>query len=413
MNTILVSKEKPKVLQINVSANWGSTGRIAEGINRAAQKAGWDTTIAYSRIANPSESKLYRIGGKIDILIAVLETRLFDRAGLAMRHATKKLIEYIKTTQPNIVHLHNIHGYVINYEMLFKYLNKTTIKVVWTFHDFWAITGHCFHFCGVGCCKWKELCYDCPLHREYPSSLTDFSKRNFKIKKESFTANKSLTIASVSAWVDSYIGDSFLKNKKHIVINNGVNISVFKPTLGFSHPEVKENDFLILGVASQWSVGKGFEDFVALSKMLQSDEKIFLIGLPQKMINHLPNNIIGLERTNSVQELTAAYTRANVFVSFSKAETFGLTIIEAMACGTPAIVYDNSAPPYHITDNTGFVVPNGDYCKAYSRIQEVKEKGADYYTHKCIKHARLHYDENEGFQKYVALYNELINRNKK
>ncbi len=398
----------PKVLQINVSANWGSTGRIAEGINLAAQKSGWDTYIAYSRIANSSSSNLFRIGNKFDVLFAVLETRLLDRAGLSMRRATRELIKFIELSRPDIIHLHNIHGYVLNYDILFGYLNNIDVKVVWTFHDFWAITGHCFHFCGIGCYKWKELCFNCPLHKEYPSSISDFSRRNYLKKKKLFSQNPNLTIVSVSEWVDKYLSISFLRKKKHVVINNGVDLNVFKPTVGFNHSMIGSNDFLILGVASQWDVGKGFEDFVELSKMLEQDEKILLIGLSRKMIQQLPNNIIGLERTNSTEELTAAYTRANVFVSFSKAETFGLTIIEAMACGTPAVVYNNSAPPYHITNSTGFVVPDGDYKKAYFCIKKIRKNKTNVYSVNCVRHVQVHYDVRDSYQKYVNLYNELL-----
>ncbi len=401
----------PTVLQINASANWGSTGRIAEGINRAAKSIGWETHIAYSRIADTSESHLIKIGSKFDVLWAVLETRLLDRAGLGMRKATNYLISEIQRINPDIIHLHNIHGYVLNYEILFNYLNCTDIKVVWTFHDFWAITGHCYHFSTMKCDKWISECNHCPQHRNYPASWIDYSFRNYHKKKEVFSNAKNLYIVCVSKWVDSFLPKSFLKDKPHTYISNGVNTAIFKPTAGFSHPKIDNKDFIILGVASQWNQGKGLSDFIALSHIIAPDEKILLIGVNENIIAHLPDNIIGLKRIASTKELAQAYSRANVFVSFSQAETFGLTVLEAMSCGTPVVVYNNSAPPYLIGEGTGYVANDRDYTDAYEYIKKIKEADADKFTKTCFNHVHANYDEKDMYRRYIHLYRQIIQEN--
>ena len=397
----------PKLLQINVSANWGSTGRIAEQINQTAMMDGWECWIAYSRYANASASELIQIGSKKDVLWAVAETRLLDKAGLSMRQATKKLIQQIEKLQPDVVHLHNIHGYVLNYEILFGYLNRSGIKVVWTFHDFWAMTGHCAHFIDVDCMKWKTGCHHCPKHKSYPSSFTDFSARNYALKKRLFTENPNLHIVAVSEWVAKYVRESFFKDKDIRVIHNGVDLNVFRPTKGFVHPKIKDEDFVILAVASRWTKnGKGFPDYMALSMMLADEEKLVLVGINEELATELPNNVIGISRTNSQEELAAIYTRANVVISFSPAETFGMTIVEGYACGTPAIVYDNSAPPYLITLQTGYVVPNKDVQAAYDAIQKMKEYGKAYFSEACLKLAQQKFDKNKCFAQYIELYEE-------
>jgi len=400
-----------KLLQINVTSNWGSTGRIAEGCNLAAMAQGWDCYVAYSRMCNPSKSKAFRIGGKFDLVIAGVEARLFDRAGLSQRRATRKLIRQIKEIKPDIIHIHNIHGYVVNYKILFEYLNHTDIKVVWTFHDFWAFTGHCGHFVAANCERWKTECFNCPLHKGYPSSLSDFSRRNYRLKKDLFVSNQNLHIVAVSDWVGNLTRQSFLKDKDIQVIPNGVDLNVFKPTEGITHPKIKDDTFVIMAVSSQWkNNGKGLPDYKAMSKMLKDDEVIVLVGVPDEVIAGLPENIIGIRRTNNQQELAALYTRADVVTSFSSAETFGLTIVEGYACGTPAVVYDNTAPPSLITPETGFVVPDKDYNAAYEAIKKIKVNGKSSYSEACISLAREKYDKDKCYSEYVKLYEELIEK---
>ena len=279
---------------------------------------------------------------------------------------------------------------------------------MWTFHDFWAMTGHCAHFVDVDCIKWKNGCHHCPKRKSYPSSLTDFSVRNYALKKRLFTESKNLHVVAVSEWVAGYVRKSFFKDKDLRVIYNGVDLQMFKPTKGFTHPHIKTEDFIILAVASKWTkYGKGLQDYISLSKLLAKDEKIVLVGINKELAANLPNNVISISRTNSQEELAAIYTRANVVTSFSPAETFGMTIVEGYACGTPAVVYDNTAPPSLISPQTGYVVPNKDYISAYRTIQGIKKRTKEFYSEMCIQLAQMRYDKNRCFKQYIELYEEL------
>ena len=290
------------VLQINVTANSGSTGRIAEGIGVAIQKAGFESWIAYGRQANQSSSHLIRIGSKLNCHEHVLESRLFDNHGLASRKATVSFLKEVDKIQPDLVHLHNIHGYYLNYKLLFQHLCRKKIPVVWTLHDCWPFTGHCAYFSFCRCERWREGCYRCPQKRTYPSSyLLDRSKLNYFQKKDSFTSIQKLTIVSVSQWLDHLVSQSFLKDRSHIVIYNGIDTDVFSPASNGAEIRdslgIRQDEMMLLGVASTWSPRKGLSGFIELSKHLSPQQRIVLIGLTKKQIESLPSNIIGINET--------------------------------------------------------------------------------------------------------------------
>ena len=406
----------PKVLQLNVCANLGSTGIIAENIGRAAISNGWDSYIAYRRYFSPSQSKLIMVGSKYGKYTHWLGSFLFDREGLYSNKETYFLVERIKRIQPDIVHLHNIHDHWLNYKILFDYLNTTTIKVVWTFHDFWAVTGHCMHFVSCGCSRYMTACHECPMQKVYPKSLIDRSRGNYELKKKLFSANKSLTIVPVSEWVGENVRKSFLKEKRIVVIPNGVDTSVFKPTslVSLLDSNIKSiinewiGKFVIMSVASQWKFDKGLDDYKAMARMLKKDEIIVLVGVDDSINSQLPSNIVGIRRTTNQKELAALYTRADVVTVFSSAETFGLTVVEGFACGTPAVVYNNTAPPTLITSSTGFVVDNHNYREAYMAIQKIRKVGRQMFSGACISHAKEHFDKDKCFDKYIQLYNDLL-----
>lgn len=399
----------PKLLQINIVSNYLSTGTIVEDISKVAKARGWDTYVCFGRKSIPGVNKEYRIGSKLESLWHYIENRILDNEGLASKLATYRLIKHIKQIKPDIVHLHNIHDHYLNYQILFSFLCKSNLQVVWTFHDFWAITGHCHHFIDAKCELWKTECHNCPLQHSTVNSLVDRSRRNYYLKKQVFTACNSLTIVPVSYWVGEMIQQSFLKEKRIEVIPNGIDIESFQPknNYEFNFPNDK---FIILAVARDWAYGdrKGLNEFLKLSKRLKNDEVIVLVGMSPSMIEKMPENIIGLERINDKEKLISLYTRANVLLSLSGAETFGLTVIEANACGTPAIVYDNTAPPSLITNKTGFVARDKDIDDVYEKIQIIKSNGKPYYSDECIDHVRRYYDKDKNFNKYVDLYEKLI-----
>lgn len=389
----------PTLLQLNCTANWGSTGKIAEQIGLKTKVAGWDCYMACGRSSNPSQLQVIKVGNKPTVLWHYAENRLLDNEGLASRWATRQLVKQIEAIKPDVIQLHNIHDHWLNYRILFEYLNATDIPVVWTFHDCWAFTGHCPHFVTVNCEKWKTGCFECPLN----NSLLDRSQRNYQLKKQLFSANKNLHVVTVSQWLHDFVKQSFLRDKDVSVIHNGIDVNRF----GIK-PAQKEGKFVVLGVATAWSESKGLGDYIKLSERLDDDCQIVLVGLREQQIRALPKKIIGLPKTKSQEELAELYQKASVVLSLSRAETFGLTIAEGMACGTPAIVYDNTAQPELITPETGMVVKTGDIDVLVSAIRRLKEHPLS--ADDCRKRAEACFDKDRCFGEYVELYRELLGK---
>ena len=360
----MIERNMLKLLQINTVANSGSTGRIAEGIGISAMKNGMESFVAYGRWAMPSKSRLIRIGGKLDYLWHGLESRLFDNHGLASRRATKRFLRKVDEIAPDIVHLHNIHGYFLNYPMLFRYLAEKKIPVVWTLHDCWSFTGHCVHFDFCGCDRWKTQCHDCPQKKTYPASFVfDRSAKNYADKKEFFTLPENVTIVPVSCWLADLVASSFLKDYPRKVIYNGIDTDVFRP---YDQTEMKAKFGLsgkkvVLGVASVWSPRKGLEDFVKLAALLPAEEyRIVLVGLSEKQKKLLPHGITGLTKTESAEELAQLYSAADVFVNPTWEDNYPTTNLEAISCGTQVVTYRTGGSPESVTEGNGFVVEKGD-----------------------------------------------------
>lgn len=399
------------LLQINSVANAGSTGRIAEDIGNLLIENGWNSFIAYGRMANPSKSNLIRIGTKWDVYWHVIKTRLFDKHGFGSKRATRVFICQIEKIKPDIIHLHNIHGYYLNIELLFDYLKAKAIPVVWTLHDCWSFTGHCTYFSYIGCEKWKTECNKCPQIHDYPGSLfVDQSKPNFKNKKKIFTSYKNITLVPVSKWLGDLTANSFFNGSSIQVINNGIDLRIFKPE---SASDLKTRmdiaqKFVILGVAHIWTERKGLADFLKLSTNLKEDEIIILIGLTKDIIAKLPFNIIGLEKTESVAELAGLYSIANVFVNPTHEDNFPTTNLEALACGTPVITYKTGGSPEAVDNNTGFVVEQGDVNGLVNAISIVKKLGKSHFRAACRKRAEKLFDKNDRYADYIKLYNELL-----
>ena len=334
------------------------------------------------------------------------EGLLFDNHGLASTQATRRMAEQLKYIRPDVIQMHCIHGYYLNYKILFEYLNTTDIPVVWTFHDCWAFTGHCAHFVTAGCEKWKTGCYDCPLKGDYPKSLVDRSRRNYQLKKSLFSANNNLHIVPVSDWMAGFVKESFLKDKDVRVIKNGVDLNVFKPA---SYKSFKK---LILGVSGIWNKDKGLFDFLRLRELLDLDEyEIILVGLSKEQINELPNGITGIEHTESVNDLAELYSSAMVFVNPTYADSFPTVNLEALACGTPVITYKTGGSPEAISPETGWVVEQGDIEAIASIVKCIAQKsGSEIVAQRkaCRERAEHEFDKNECFEKYLNVYDSLL-----
>ncbi len=395
----------PVLFQINVSANWGSHGKIAEGIGQMAIANGWDSYIAYGRIANPSKSQLIHIGSMWDERWHGVKSILCDSHGLASKKATQKLIETIKQVQPDLIHLHNLHGYYLNYPILFNFLKAYNRPVVWTLHDCWCFTGHCTHFEYDGCFKWQTGCYDCKFKRVYPSSLfLERSKRNYELKKKCFTSLDNLTLVPVSDWLGNHLKNSFMKEQNIHIIHNGIDINTFKPL-----SIIRSNEIEILGVASNWKMRKGLPDFLELRKVLPLNYHIFLIGLTKKEISELPEGIMGIERTNNIQELVDYYNKADILVNPTYEDNFPTINLEALACGTPVITYNTGGGPEAIDDLTGIVVDQGNVRKLADSIMKLgEEKNKEARRADCRKRAEQLYNQILCYHDYLDLYNSLL-----
>ena len=303
--------------------------------------------IAYGRnsILHEFEEVAYKIGNKADLYWHILESRLFDDTGFASRRATRKFIREVIEYDPDVILLHNIHGYYINIEILFEYIKSANKKVVWTLHDCWAFTGHCSHFSYVSCDKWRTGCNKCPQKKCYPKSIGgDLSRKNYVRKKRLFTGIEDMTIQTPSEWLKQLVVQSFLGEYKVVVVPHTVDEDIFHPVKS----DIKsilgiEKKKMILGVASAWQERKGLYDFFALNDMIDDNHVIVLAGLTDKQMEELPSGLIGLPKTYDMKDLAKLYSAADVYVSMSVEETFGLTVLEASKCGTPVVVYENTA----------------------------------------------------------------------
>ncbi len=400
----------PTLLQINTVINSGSTGHIAEELGNLVMEKGWVSYIAYGRNPRPSNSIPIKIGTKFDVYLHVLLTRVFDRHGYGSFLATKKLIKQIEKIKPDIIHLHNIHGYYLNIKLLFTYLKTLDTPIIWTLHDCWSFTGHCSHYTAVGCSKWKTGCFSCPQCRQYPKSFYDNSKNNYKVKKSLFSGVKDLTIITPSNWLAEEVRKSYLSAYPVKVIHNGIDLNIFKPIEKSKKNIYNKNEKkIILGVASVWNERKGFQDFVELSKMLLDDEEIILVGLSEKQIASLPKkyHIRGICRTENQSQLAELYSDATVFVNPTYEDTFPTTNIESIACGTPVITYKTGGSPEIIDENTGFVVAPHDLNELRNCIDKIEYKEKGTFSIACRRRAENCFMNLDNFRKYIDLYISL------
>ncbi|MBE6034887.1 glycosyltransferase [Aminipila sp.] len=397
-----------KILQINSVYGVGSTGRIVQDIETKITEHEYTSFVCYGRGDKKRHDHLFRIGSSYDNKIHGIMTRIFDNHGLSSTKATKDLINLIHDINPDIIHLHNIHGYYVNIKVLFDFLRDFKKPIVWTLHDCWAFTGHCAYFDYVNCDKWIHGCCKCPQKSEYPSSLwLDRSKQNYLLKKKAFSDIDNLTIVTPSKWLSNLVRKSFLSQNKIKVINNGIDLTKFKMTTS----EIKKNlglqdKFVILGVASVWAERKGLKYFIELADKLDQNYKIVLIGIKTEQKKILNEKIITIPRTDSIEELAQYYSMADVFINPTMEDNFPTTNIEALACGTPVITYNTGGSPETINEHCGIVVEKGNVEELIHAIQRVKHGNV---SSEAAAISSMDFDKNEKFEEYIQLYEELLN----
>ncbi len=397
----------PKLLQINCCLNL-STGKIAQQIGELAISKGWESWIAYSgRAATvPSKSNIIRVGNYFDACIHYGMQKIFDNEGLNSSCQTRKLLKKIDELRPDVVHLHNIHDHWLNYRLLFQYLAKNNIPVVWTQHDQWATTGHCmYNLCG--CERWKTECHDCPVSKWY--SL-DCSRRNFRLKKELLAAIPSLTIVPVSDWLGNNIRQSHLKDRPIEVIHNGIDIHTFSPQPTDAHERygIDKRKKIILGVAALWDARKGLNDFYALAKRLPKEEyAIVIVGrlTEEVALSEDGCQMVFVPQTQNMLELAQLYSSASVFVNPTYQDNYPTTNLEAIACGTPVITYATGGSPESVDESTGAVVTQGDIDGLLANIEKLTSGD---YTEACRRKAEAEFDNSKCFNPYISLYNKSL-----
>ena len=394
-----------RILQINSVCGVGSTGRIATDLYNVLENQGHECKIAYGRGNAPEGINSIKIGFAFDNYYHVFKTRVFDKHGFGSVNATKKFIEEVKKYDPDIIHLHNIHGYYINIEILFNYLKEANKPVIWTLHDCWPFTGHCSYFDYVACEKWKYGCSNCEQKGQYPSSkLRDNSEWNYENKKRLFTSVKNMTIITPSKWLSNLVKKSFLGKYPVEVINNGIDLDVFKPTESDFRKKYNLSDkFIILGVASVWGERKGLKYFIELSEKLSDEYKIVIVGVDEKQKKSIPKDIISICRTNNAKELAEIYTSSDVFVNPTLEDNFPTTNLEALACGTPVITFNTGGSIECINKNTGKIVEKDDINGLVKAIKNLKVDRLE-----CINKARLFFNKNKKFEEYISLYGGVI-----
>lgn len=403
-----------KILQIN-STDLFSTGNIMLNIACVARERGHEawTASKYQRMSivrKRTPPHHFYIGNRMVNTIHRFFAWMTDLQDCASIVSTIRLVRHIKRMKPDIIHLHDMVGWYINIGILFRYLEKAGIPIIWTFHDCWAFTGRCIHFDSAGCNHWQTGCGNCPQKKYMPGTWwIDLSAWNFRHKRHLFTAIKDMTIVTPSVWMKKLVRQSFLSTYPTIVINNGIDLTKFKPTEGETYQRIRGlNKHIVLGVAGTWSVRKGLNDFIQMSHELPDDYTIVLVGISQEA---LPSDtrIVAVNRTHNQEELAEIYTAATVFANPSMEDNFPTVNLEALACGTPIVTYRTGGSPESVDSATGIVVPQKDLAGMMNAIRQISTQGKKTYTSTCLQKAKR-YDMNARFNDYVDLYERLTQR---
>lgn len=401
-----------RVVQINGGAK-GSTGKIMMGIAEVARAQGHEVMCA-SPITTTNRDAgedcgYYRIGTFNSRRVNVALARITGFNGCFAWFETYKLLKKIDEFKPDIIHLHNLHDSYINLPMLFSYIKKHNVPTVWTLHDCWAFTGQCPHFTMVKCDKWKAGCHNCPQYKEYPASLYDNTKKMWQLKKKWFTGVKNMTIVTPSEWLAGLARESYLKQYPIEVINNGIDLNVFKPTHSNFRKQygIPGDKYIVLGVSFAWGYRKGLDCFVEMAEKLGEQYQIVLVGTDDEIDKNLPHNIISIHRTQNQKELAEIYSAADVFVMPTREENYPTVNMEAIACGTPVVTFDTGGSPEMLDDKTGIVVEANDIEATKKAIKDICEKKRCNDEEYIVAYSK-NFDMKKRFAEYIELYANVL-----
>ena len=398
-----------RIVQINGGAK-GSTGKIMMGIAEVARAQGHEVMCA-SPITTTNRDAgedcgYYRIGTFNSRRINVALARITGFNGCFAWIETYKLLKKIDEFKPDIIHLHNLHDSYINLPMLFSYIKRRNVPTVWTLHDCWAFTGQCPHFTIVKCERWKTGCHNCPQYKEYPASLYDNTKRMWNLKKKWFTGVENMTIVTPSKWLAELAKKSYLKGYPIEVINNGIDLDVFKPTPSNFRERygISAEKYIVLGVSFAWGYRKGLDCFVEMAEKLGGQYQIVLVGTDDEIDKNLPQNIISIHRTQNQKELAEIYSAADVFAMPTREENYPTVNMEAVACGTPVVTFDTGGSPETLGDTVGEVIRenmNEDNLKIIKRWCQKSIQA------ECRDHAIKRFSSTDRFQEYINIYERV------
>lgn len=394
-----------KIVQINITTA-GSTGKLMRDIHESINSIeGMECISFYGRGKKINNIRYVKFGTEISFIFHVLFTFVFNKQGHFSKIQTRKLIRYLEEYKPDVIHLHNIQGYYVNYPLLFQWLSNFNGEIVWTLHDCWAFTGHCCYFTKAECNKWITGCNNCPQKHAFPYSLFfDTSKSEYVLKKNLFTSIKHLSITTPSDWVKNLVEKSFLKNYPIKVINNWVNLDVFMPTKqnrALLKYDIDLDKKIVLGVANIWEERKGINIFIELSKILSEEYQLVMVGLSKRQIGKLPSKIVKIQRTDNQVELAELYSHAYAFLNPSVEETFSLVTLEALACNTPVIVQNTSAVHEMVQEGCGIVMKSFNIEEYVQAIHSVSNISRD---NERIRNTVLKYNKEDKIHQYIELY---------
>lgn len=403
-----------KILHINMTCEKGSTGRLASVLSQKLDSNGHEAYVAYGYYDSKLKNSVKLLKGKTKrrVQIELIRSRISGYHGFTNVRATNKLIYLIKEIKPDIIHLSNIHGGYINIRTLFNFLKNAKLPIVWTLHDCWAFTGHCAYFSLIGCEKWKVGCNNCPNLKSYPKSwFFDRSKKQYFIKKSLFSDMENVTLITPSKWLYDLVGESYLSNYPRVIIPNAIDTDEFKffYDLGIEEKYNLQNKKIVLAVANAWSERKGMNYVIEASKKMKENYQFIIVGLNDKQLKSIPENIVGIKRTDSVEELVKLYSIADVFINPTLEEMFGMTNIEALSCGTPVITFDTGGSVECIDENTGLVVEQRNLEELINAIIEIT-KNKNKYTLNCRKRAVELYNFDRYYNQYIELYNRVLSK---
>ena len=353
-----------RVLQLNVTFGVGSTGRIVQDIHNFLLRKKIESFVIYGRNRYAEDPFAFYIGSKVSFYIDALLTRITGFVGYFSYFYTIMIIRKIKSLQPDIIHLHNIHGYYLNIPMLLRFLITYDKKVVWTLHDEFMYTGKCAYT--QECSKYLSTCQQCPLVKEYPKSfLFDWTRAMFLHKKRLLSNISHISFVTPSNWLASRTRGSIIKSHSISVINNGINTKVFKKTPSSQLDKfVNDDDVTVLAlIANLDDNNKGHHWIKSMADYIREKNNngqihFIVVGSGKTKYNH--ELIKYIDRTNNVVDLVKLYNSADFYLILSEFENYPTVCLEASAINLPIIGFDVGGVRESIANVPYKLFPHGD-----------------------------------------------------